>query len=109
MTLSAPTSTSPDTTVVPVPDRRGTVTCFSVTGTADPGLLPRVMEIWAKRGLVPQRLHSTRGERGACELSVDVQDVGLDPRRVRQFAEEMRRIVGVSLVLVSETDAALCA
>ena len=29
--------------------------CFSVHGIADPGLLPRVVELWAKRGLTPAR------------------------------------------------------
>ena len=32
--------------------------CFSVQARAEPGVMPRVLELFAKRGLVPQRWHS---------------------------------------------------
>ena len=33
--------------------------CFSVQARAEPGVMPRVLELFAKRGLVPQNWHST--------------------------------------------------
>ena len=33
--------------------------CFSVQAAAEPGIMPRVLELFAKRGLVPQKWHST--------------------------------------------------
>ena len=43
--------------------------CFSVQARAEPGVMPRVVELFAKRGLVPQRWHSAvSGE----ALTIDV-------------------------------------
>ena len=36
----------------PRPDREPTA-CFSVAAAAEPGVMPRVLELFAKRGLVP--------------------------------------------------------
>ena len=35
--------------------------CFSVVARAEPGVLPRVIELFAKRGLVPTRCHARVG------------------------------------------------
>ena len=53
--------------------------CFSVHGTADPGLLPRVAELWAKRGLTPARWHSALCGPGDGELYVDIEARGMGP------------------------------
>ncbi|HKS90229.1 MAG TPA: hypothetical protein VJR70_12375 [Stellaceae bacterium] len=62
--------------------------------------MPRVVELFAKRGLVPQRWHSTSS--GAM-LTIDVQIGGLDRDLADYIARSMRQIVGVETVLSVET------
>jgi len=74
--------------------------CFSVQARAEPGVMPRVVELFAKRGLVPQKWHSTvSGE----ALTIDVQMRGLDRDLSGYIARCMRQITGVETVLTSET------
>ena len=74
--------------------------CFSVQARPEPGVMPRVVELFAKRGLVPQKWHSTvSGE----ALTIDVQIGGLDRDLSSYIARSMRQIVGVETVLTSDT------
>ena len=74
--------------------------CFSLQARAEPGVMPRVVELFAKRGLVPQKWHSTAsGE----VLTIDVQMGGLDRDLSGYIARCMRQIAGVETVLTSET------
>lgn len=73
--------------------------CFSVHATADPGAMPRVLELFAKRGLVPT---SWISRVSGCDLTIDVQMVGLQPDDARYFARALRQIVAVETVLLSE-------
>ena len=74
--------------------------CFSVQARAGPGVMPRVVELFAKRGLVPQKWHSTvSGD----ALMIDVQMSGLGRDLSGYIARSMRQIVGVEAVLTSET------
>ena len=73
--------------------------CFSVQARAEPGVMPRVVELFAKRGLVPQKWHSTAAAEG---LMIDVQMGGLDRDLASYIARCMRQIVGVETVLTSE-------
>ena len=76
--------------------------CFSVQARAEPGVMPRVVELFAKRGLVPQKWHSTaRGEALAIEVQID----GLGRDLCDYIARCMRQITGVETVLTSETRA----
>src|SRR5271156_1658432 len=74
--------------------------CFSVQARAEPGVMPRVVELFAKRGLVPQKWHSTAS---AEALTIDVQMGGLDSDLSGYIARCMRQIAGVEIVLTSET------
>lgn len=76
--------------------------CFALMAQASPGVMPRVMEPFAKRGLVPSRLHATLCGRTASELSVDVQISDIDSDQAELIAAQLRQIVGVSTVLTSE-------
>src|SRR5229473_7334300 len=71
--------------------------CFSVHAEAEPGVMPRVIELFAKRGMVPTSWHSrvTAGE-----LTIDVQMRGLDG------AACLRQVVSVTAVLIYENRAA---
>ena len=77
--------------------------CFSVQAAAEPGVMPRVLELFAKRGLVPQKWHSTVS--GAA-LAIDVQAGGLGRDTADYIAQCMRQIVGVEAVLTTERRAA---
>jgi hypothetical protein len=74
--------------------------CFSVHADVDPGLMPRIVAIFARRGLVPSRLHSSVG--GPDErLTIDLELHDLAPDLAVRIAAEMRAVWGVSLVLSS--------
>lgn len=74
--------------------------CFSVHADPSPSALPRVLEVFALMGLVPERCHSQLGP--ADELVVDLQLAGLTAAEAAQLAKRLGRIVGVLGVLWSE-------
>ncbi len=91
----------------PAPNRvTARVACFSIQAEAEPGVMPRVLELFAKRGLVPRRWVSDvtgpeSGSRGR-ELAIDVQVAGLAPETQAYIACCLRQVWGVSTVLTSE-------
>lgn len=78
------------------------VHCYSVRGVADPGLMPRIMELWAKRGLMPERWHGVRDGVDGGDVYIDIETSELDRALAMQVAEAMRCVYGVTQVLVSE-------
>ena len=54
------------------------VAYFAVTANADPGAMPRILELFAKRGLV---LDYCRMDRFGNKLSVELEIAGLDPEQ----------------------------
>ncbi len=72
--------------------------CFSVVAEADPGMLPRVLELFAKRNLVPDRWVSDRLPGGG-QLAVDLQVAGLEEAEAEHIARCLRQIWGVETVL----------
>ena len=72
---------------------------FSLQAHADPGVMPRVVELFAKRGLVPHKWHSIAA---GSVLTIDVQIGGLDPDLADYIARCMRQITGVETVLMSD-------
>ncbi len=77
--------------------------CFSVHTEAEPGVMPRVIELFAKRGMVPTSWHSrvTAGE-----LTIDLQMRGLDGATAAYIAACLRQVVSVTAVLIYENRAA---
>ena len=75
---------------------------FSVHARAEPGVMPRVLELFAKRGLVPQRWHSARCGTDEEELTIDIQVRGLARDTVDYIAACLRQIAFVEVVLTSE-------
>ena len=73
---------------------------FTVLARAEPGVMPRVVELFAKRGLVPRSWHSTVTDQS---LTIDVAVGGLGRELGDYLARCMRQIVGVDTVLTSET------
>lgn len=84
--------------------------CFAVQAVADPGVMPRVMGLFAKRNLVPSRWHSdlmsvAGGSRGQ-EIVIDVQVAGLTAEEGDYIARCLRQQVYVQSVLTSMKAAA---
>ena len=76
--------------------------CFSVMAAAEPGVMPRVLNLFAKRNMVPSRWHSqVAGARGD-ELSIDIQVEGLSRDLGHYIARCLDQIQDVHRVLTSE-------
>ena len=80
-------------------DASYTCVCFSLQARAEPGVMPRVVELFAKRGLVPQKWHSAVSESA---LTIEVQMGGLGRDLADYIARCMRQIAGVETVLTVE-------
>lgn len=82
--------------------------CFSVVARAEPGVMPRVMELFAKRGLVPSSWHSATSDRAGLdgenggELTIDIQMRGLALETADFIAARLRRLADVEIVLTSQ-------
>ena len=75
--------------------------CFCLHAHADPGAMPRVLELFAKRGLVPSAWHSA-----ICgtdpRLTIDIEMHGLGRDVMEYIAACMRQMPFVEVVLTSE-------
>jgi len=83
--------------------------CFSVHADATACSLPRVLEVFALHGHVPEQCHAVAGGRHGDELTIDLQMSGLDAEDARLLAKRLDRLVNVSTVLFSEKRHRLCA
>jgi hypothetical protein len=72
---------------------------FYVAGPADPGLLSRLIEPFAKLGFVPARVHASSEAGDGSELAVELRVAGLPRRAARQIEYALRAIAGVSQVI----------
>jgi hypothetical protein len=79
-------------------DASPTNVSFLLQARAEPGIMPRVVELFAKRGLVPDRWHSTAA---GPAMTIDVEMGGLDRDLGDYIARCMRQIVGVETVLTT--------
>ena len=75
--------------------------CFSVHARAEPGVMPRVLELFAKRGLVPSSWHSSTGP-GDDALTIDIQMRGMATELADYIAACLRQIADVEVVLISQ-------
>jgi acetolactate synthase regulatory subunit len=64
--------------------------CFEAD--AEPGVLPRALELIAKRGLVPARVFA---QADAEALSVEIEVEGLEPETAEHVGRCLSEIVGV--------------
>lgn len=77
------------------------VVTFSLRASADPGVLPRALELFAKRGLVPLSLRSELA--GTLDtLAVEIEVQGMGRRESDHVANCLRVIPLVSQVMTSE-------
>ncbi|MGH7059557.1 MAG: hypothetical protein ACREFH_04150 [Stellaceae bacterium] len=63
--------------------------------------MPRVLELFAKRGLVPTRWHSAISGVERQELTIDIRIGGLDREAIDYIAACLRQIACVDAVLAS--------
>ncbi len=78
------------------------VSCFSLVAAADPGLLARVINVFAKRGLIPSQVYSTLVGPRSEDLHIDLQVAAIDAHLRETIAESLRQIACVQIVLTSE-------
>ncbi len=74
---------------------------FAVHADPAPDVMPRVLELFAKRDLVPTRWHSTVVAGPRAELQIDVQVEGLEPETGHYIARCVAALVNVREVLTS--------
>jgi len=75
----------------------------STTEVADSGVMPRVLEQFAKRDLLPHRIAAdVAPESGLLEINLQVPRLTM--AEGEQIARGLRAIVGVSAVLTSTKD-----
>jgi acetolactate synthase regulatory subunit len=99
MSTSAPESRNPAADTEPV-------SAFSVTAQPSPGVMPRVLELFAKRGLVPTYWHATAND---AQMAIDIRMQGMEPSLADYIGRCLRQIHLVDRVLVihdAETDRA---
>ncbi|OKH87945.1 hypothetical protein [Thalassospira sp. TSL5-1] len=80
------------------------VYCFAVHAVAEPDVMPRVLELFAKRNLIPTSWHSivAHDRNGNEELQIDIQIQQLEGRIADHIARCLRQIANVQTVLTSE-------
>lgn len=75
---------------------------FSVSAEPSPGLMPRVLELFAKRGLVPDEFH---GRLAAGRLTIEIRVDRIDQALADYVGRCLRQIHLVERVLVSLDEA----
>jgi hypothetical protein len=75
-----------------------TTACFSVSCESSPGLLPRVIELFAKRGLVPDEIHARVADG---RMTVEIRASGMAPELAAYIGRCLRQTYLVERVLVS--------
>ncbi len=91
------------------PSNNPRTACFSVFARAEPSVMPRVLEVFAKRGMVPTMWHSTVCGAAGEELHIDLQVADLDRTLADLLARSLRQLVSVECVLTSEKRYAMSA
>ena len=64
--------------------------------------MPRVLEVFTRRGLIPSVWHSTLCGADSEEIQIDVQLADVEPRMAELVAQALRQLVCVGCVMTSE-------
>ena len=78
-------------------DRNHTVV-FTVHAAADPQVLPRVLEMFALRNVVPRRVHGRAVGQARGSYRIDVETDALSGHAAERMAERLRSMVPVETV-----------
>ena len=68
---------------------------FLIVADADPGMLSRLLESFAKLGETPTRCHASRETGEGSQLTVDLRGEHLTPRTAELIEFGLRRVLGV--------------
>ena len=74
---------------------------FAVYAEATPDLMPRVLDQFAKRSLVPTRWYSALVDGFAPQLQIDVRVTGVDEHQACHIARCLERLVHVQEVVTA--------
>ncbi len=85
--------------VVSAPASRLHVVMFHVAADAEASVLPRLVEPFAKLGLVPIRVHLSTEHGAGDEISADLRVAGVDETTAHLLEKALSRIVGVRSVM----------
>jgi acetolactate synthase small subunit len=75
---------------------------FSVHARAEPGVMPRILELFAKRGLVPTLWRSAIAGADRADLAITIAMDGLSCEMTQYIAACLRQIADVENVLTAE-------
>jgi acetolactate synthase regulatory subunit len=104
--LSLPRTTIMSHVAAPVSDDHLPATaCFSVHARSEPGVMPRVLELFAKRGLVPSFWQSSTSGSDGTRLKIEIQMRGLLGETIDYMAACLRQITFVEVVVASQKHA----
>ena len=79
---------------------------FSVRAARAPDVLPRVLELFAKRNLVPDRWTTRRVGENRDRLLFEIAVDAMEPRLADYMAASMRQIVNVESAVAEEVSLA---
>lgn len=85
---------------------RSTTWCFSVFAAPEAGVTSRVLELFAKGGVIPSRFHADIVDDGREGLVIDLHVEGLTGEAAHTIAERMRDLIDVERVLTATKSAA---
>ena len=86
-------------------DNSPATSCFFVHARAEAGVMPRVLELFAKRGLVPTAWRSATSGPDHALLTIDIRMRGLGSNATDYIAACLRQIVNVEAVLTTQVNA----
>jgi hypothetical protein len=72
--------------------------CFEVDAESSPGLLPRLLQPFARRDLVPDSFHSVQAD-GAMRIGIFMD--AMPSEMVHLVAGNLRQVVGVHRVVLA--------
>jgi acetolactate synthase small subunit len=84
-----------------VPHSAGLPHCYSVLAEAEVSVMPRVLELFVKRGILPRRCHAVVGGANRDELEIDLQVDDLDLETAEHIQRCLAQLVHVERVLMS--------
>lgn len=74
---------------------------YLILGQSEPGLLPRLLEPFAKLGLCPARVHASSEAGDGSVVSVDLRLVGVSERTAELVEANLRRVIGVHQLIAA--------
>jgi hypothetical protein len=78
------------------------IVCFSVTADSNPATLPRILEVFAKLGRIPNQCHSSVMGSMVEYMHIDLEFSNMDQTEAEHQARALRGCFLVTAVLTSQ-------